>query len=132
MHLVHRRADTWYSHFCQTRQFDNKMISAFDQKDLSTDRPTLINQVETTDIGEIPSGTQSRIKQYTVGRILGEGAFGKVKYGLHRVSGQEVALKVIPREKLDSQDKVDRVEREIRYLQFLRHPHIIKLYGSQA
>ena len=68
-----------------------------------------------------------RIGQYSVKKTLGEGSFGKVKLAVHRVSGQEVALKIISRKKLISRDMAGRVEREIQYLQLLRHPHIIKL-----
>ncbi len=71
--------------------------------------------------------TQQRIGFYDVQRTLGEGSFGKVKLAQHRVSGQQVALKIISRKKLLSKDMAGRVEREISYLQLLRHPHIIKL-----
>ena len=71
-----------------------------------------------------------RIGQYSVKKTLGEGSFGKVKLAVHRISGQEVALKIISRKKLISRDMAGRVEREIQYLQLLRHPHIIKLYAS--
>lgn len=78
---------------------------------------------------ELPTGGRvgQRIGQYAVKRTLGEGSFGKVKLAVHRVSGQEVALKIISRKKLVSRDMAGRVEREIQYLQLLRHPHIIKL-----
>ncbi|KAI5287186.1 Protein kinase [Ascosphaera acerosa] len=69
-----------------------------------------------------------RLDQYKIVRSLGEGSFGKVKLAVHSASGKEVALKIISRRKLLSRDMVGRVEREIQYLQLLRHPHIIKLY----
>ncbi|KAK2747964.1 Protein kinase [Myotisia sp. PD_48] len=69
-----------------------------------------------------------RLDQYTAVRNLGEGTFGKVKLATHRASGRKVALKIIARRKLQSRDMLGRVEREIQYLQLLRHPHIIKLY----
>lgn len=47
---------------------------------------------------------------------------------MHQVSGQKVALKIISRKKLNNRDMAGRVEREIAYLQLLRHPHIIKLF----
>lgn len=75
--------------------------------------------------------TEQRIGQYTIKRTLGEGSFGKVKLAVHRITGQEVALKIISRKKLISRDMAGRVEREIQYLQLLRHPHIIKLYELQ-
>ncbi|KAI1500790.1 protein kinase SNF1 [Biscogniauxia marginata] len=74
------------------------------------------------------SKTDQRIGAYNVLRTLGEGSFGKVKLAVHRMTGQQVALKIIARKKLISRDMVGRVEREIEYLQLLRHPHIIKLY----
>lgn len=78
---------------------------------------------------DLPSGGRAgqRIGQYALKKTLGEGSFGKVKLAVHRVSGQEVALKIISRKKLISRDMAGRVEREIQYLQLLRHPHIIKL-----
>ncbi|KAF2726215.1 carbon catabolite derepressing protein kinase [Polychaeton citri CBS 116435] len=72
--------------------------------------------------------TQQRLGQYNIIKTLGEGSFGKVKLAIHQVSGQKVALKIINRRKLVTRDMAGRIEREIQYLQLLRHPHIIKLY----
>lgn len=72
--------------------------------------------------------TEQRIGAYKIIRTLGEGSFGKVKLAIHNGTGQQVALKIIARKKLISRDMAGRVEREIEYLQLLRHPHIIKLY----
>ncbi|KAF1987373.1 Pkinase-domain-containing protein [Aulographum hederae CBS 113979] len=69
-----------------------------------------------------------RLGQYTYVRTLGEGSFGKVKLAVHQVTGEKVALKIINRRKLVTRDMAGRIEREIQYLQLLRHPHIIKLY----
>lgn len=76
-----------------------------------------------------PSTTRDmqRLDQYQTVKVLGEGSFGKVKLAIHQPSGRQVALKIISRRKLLSRDMVGRVEREIQYLQLLRHPHIIKL-----
>lgn len=70
----------------------------------------------------------NRLHQYQFLRNIGEGSFGKVRLMRHRVTGQEVAIKTINRRKLISRDMAGRIEREIQYLQLLRHPHIIKLY----
>ncbi|KAG6291657.1 Protein kinase [Claviceps aff. purpurea] len=72
--------------------------------------------------------TEQRIGAYKIVRTLGEGSFGKVRLAIHQGTGQQVALKIIARKKLISRDMAGRVEREIEYLQLLRHPHIIKLY----
>ncbi|EPS36153.1 hypothetical protein H072_10277 [Dactylellina haptotyla CBS 200.50] len=73
--------------------------------------------------------SQQRLGQYNIVKTLGEGSFGKVKLAVHQTSGQKVALKIINRRKLANRDMAGRVEREIQYLQLLRHPHIIKLYS---
>jgi len=73
------------------------------------------------------SKTSQRLGQYTIVKTLGEGSFGKVKLATHGVSGQKVALKIINRKRLVTRDMAGRIEREIQYLQLLRHPHIIKL-----
>jgi carbon catabolite-derepressing protein kinase len=75
--------------------------------------------------------TEQRIGAYKILKTLGEGSFGKVKLAVHHSTGQQVALKIIARKKLISRDMAGRVEREIEYLQLLRHPHIIKLYVTQ-
>ena len=121
------------------------MASTFDDEELSmslsnpverrTQRPGPSRPIasESQRVGshasDLPTGGRAgqRIGQYSVKKTLGEGSFGKVKLAVHRVSGQEVALKIISRKKLISRDMAGRVEREIQYLQLLRHPHIIKL-----
>lgn len=76
----------------------------------------------------LPTTMKRRLGQYEIIKTLGEGSFGKVKLATHKVSGQKVALKIIARGKLITRDMAGRIEREIQYLQLLRHPHIIKLY----
>lgn len=131
------------------------MAAAFDEEDLSiplapSDRERDHPRDRTRPVSSNPSAmamppprptaraeaTQSpattrdmqRLDQYQTVKILGEGSFGKVKLAIHQPSGRQVALKIISRRKLLSRDMVGRVEREIQYLQLLRHPHIIKLY----
>lgn len=119
--------------------------STFDDEELSMSlssplerrgpRPPPVKQASVdragTSVGDMASGRiGQRIGQYSVKKTLGEGSFGKVKLAVHRISGQEVALKIISRKKLNSRDMAGRVEREIQYLQLLRHPHIIKLYEN--
>jgi carbon catabolite-derepressing protein kinase len=76
---------------------------------------------------DVATRASQRLGQYTIVRTLGEGSFGKVKLAVHQVTGQQVALKIINRKKLVTRDMAGRIEREIQYLQLLRHPHIIKL-----
>lgn len=90
-----------------------------------------VAKVSKDSVKQSPATTRDmqRLDQYQTVKILGEGSFGKVKLAIHQPSGRQVALKIISRRKLLSRDMVGRVEREIQYLQLLRHPHIIKLYS---
>ncbi|KAI9753340.1 MAG: hypothetical protein M4579_005198 [Chaenotheca gracillima] len=121
------------------------MAPAFDDEDLSISLPASHNRRAQSKPPDAPSTkptnhpprasraptqvrNSQRLGQYDIIRTLGEGSFGKVKLAVHQISGQQVALKIINRRKLLSRDMAGRVEREIQYLQLLRHPHIIKLY----
>lgn len=95
------------------------------QGDAAANAPTAMARA---DQPQDKTKTEQRIGAYTVVRTLGEGSFGKVRLAIHNGTGQKVALKIITRKKLISRDMAGRVEREIEYLQLLRHPHIIKLY----
>lgn len=90
-------------------------------------QPAQQQQQQRAETTQMPSRTSQRLGQYRIERTLGEGSFGKVKLAVHQVSGQRVALKIISRRKLVTRDMAGRIEREIQYLQLLRHPHIIKL-----
>ena len=84
-------------------------------------------QASTAERPQMQKNTQQRLGQYKILQTLGEGSFGKVKLAVHQVTGQKVALKIILRRRLMVRDMAGRIEREIQYLQLLRHPHIIKL-----
>ncbi|ESO03285.1 hypothetical protein HELRODRAFT_112211 [Helobdella robusta] len=71
---------------------------------------------------------QIRIGNYILGETLGTGTFGKVKIGIHSLTGHKVAVKVLNREKIKSLDVVGKIRREIQNMKLFRHPHIIKLY----
>lgn len=118
------------------------MASALDDEDLSLsintnnarrgskDRPITNGAGQQGTRPSQPPATRAvqRLGQYNIIKTLGEGSFGKVKLAIHQSSGQKVALKIISRRKLVTRDMAGRIEREIQYLQLLRHPHIIKLY----
>ncbi|XP_016536679.1 serine/threonine-protein kinase BRSK2-like isoform X8 [Poecilia formosa] len=55
------------------------------------------------------------------------GRRGLVKLGLHCVTGQKVAIKIVNREKL-SESVLMKVEREIAILKLIEHPHVLKLH----
>lgn len=65
---------------------------------------------------------------YTIGKSIGEGTFGKVKLGIHHITQEKVAIKILEKDRITEQADVERVAREINILKMLRHPNIIQLY----
>ncbi|KAJ3087093.1 Serine/threonine-protein kinase par-1 [Quaeritorhiza haematococci] len=67
------------------------------------------------------------IGNYVFQKTLGEGNFAKVKLAKHKMTGAEVAIKVIDKTQLDEK-KLSKLNREVRIMKMLHHPHIVKLY----
>lgn len=65
---------------------------------------------------------------YLIGKTIGEGTFGKVKKGVHRLTRVKVAIKILEKSRIVDVDDVERVSREIHILKHLKHPNIINLY----
>ncbi|XP_023806349.1 serine/threonine-protein kinase BRSK2 isoform X3 [Oryzias latipes] len=64
---------------------------------------------------------------YRLEKTLGKGQTGLVKVGIHCVTCQKVAIKIVNREKL-SESVLMKVEREIAILKLIEHPHVLKLH----
>lgn len=56
---------------------------------------------------------------------LGKGTYGEVSGAIHIETGQRRAIKVIARSKIKNWE---RFQTEVKILQQLDHPHVIKLY----
>ncbi|XP_046400165.1 serine/threonine-protein kinase NIM1 isoform X3 [Ischnura elegans] len=68
-----------------------------------------------------------RIGLYRIKGELGAGNFSQVKMGIHQLTGERVAIKIVDKSKLEP--KTQRMlNREIATMDSLRHPHIIRLY----
>lgn len=59
---------------------------------------------------------------------MGQGTFGKVKMGTHILTGEQVAIKILEKDKIKDNSDVKRVARELHILKVLRHPNLIQLY----
>ncbi|KAI5981533.1 Pkinase-domain-containing protein [Pisolithus albus] len=62
------------------------------------------------------------IGNYTLGKVIGEGAYGKVRIGTHRLTSTRVAIKQIPKAMSAS------LTREIHHHRQLHHPHVTQMY----
>ncbi|XP_065812738.1 serine/threonine-protein kinase BRSK2 isoform X7 [Labrus bergylta] len=79
--------------------------------------------------GKDNSGAQhaNYVGPYRLEKTLGKGQTGLVKLGVHCVTCQKVAIKIVNREKL-SESVLMKVEREIAILKLIEHPHVLKLH----
>lgn len=68
------------------------------------------------------------IGDYILQKSIGEGTFGKVKLGIHSLTGEKVAIKILEKKRIIDVADVERVSREIHILKLIRHPNIIQLY----
>ncbi|GAU18686.1 hypothetical protein TSUD_125190 [Trifolium subterraneum] len=72
------------------------------------------------------------MEKYELGRLLGQGTFGKVYYARSKVTNQSVAIKAIDKDKVMRTGQVDRIKREIYVMKLARHPNIIQLFEVMA
>ncbi|GAA5796400.1 hypothetical protein HPULCUR_001772 [Helicostylum pulchrum] len=71
---------------------------------------------------ELSSHEMTSVGCYTIGETIGEGTFGKVKKGFHKLTGRLVAIKKI------SKQHAPMMAREIHHHRQLKHPNIVMLY----
>eukprot|EP00624_Nannochloropsis_granulata_P004868 evm.model.NODE_34585_length_18702_cov_31.255749.4 len=69
-----------------------------------------------------------RLGPYYLGRTIGEGTFGRVKTGIHGLTGEKVAIKILEKNKIVDDGDVRRIIREIDILKRNRHRNIVHLY----
>ncbi|KAG2202309.1 hypothetical protein INT47_010757 [Mucor saturninus] len=74
------------------------------------------------------SKKKKEIGDYILCRTIGRGASGRVKLGIHKITGEKVAIKMISRSQLTASSSTAKsVQRELAVLQLLHHPHLIDL-----
>ena len=84
---------------------------------MSGKNPSVASNKKDRDIGD-----------YTIGKTIGEGTFGKVKLGYHNMTNEKVAIKILEKKRIIDVADIERVSREIHILKLIRHPNIIQLY----
>ncbi|KAG6419252.1 hypothetical protein SASPL_121468 [Salvia splendens] len=70
--------------------------------------------------------------RYDVGKLLGHGTFAKVYLARNIKTNENVAIKVIDKEKILKVGLTDNVKREISILRRVRHPNIVQLFEVMA
>jgi hypothetical protein len=80
---------------------------------------------EAKKIGNYVIGKQFFSLLTYVGKVLGQGTFGKVRLGTHILTSEKVAIKILEKEKIKDEQEAMRIMREINILKIVRHPNIV-------
>ncbi|XP_021904767.1 CBL-interacting protein kinase 23-like [Carica papaya] len=78
------------------------------------------------------SGSRTRVGKYELGRTLGEGTFAKVKFARNVDTGENVAIKILDKEKILKHKMIGQIKREISTMKLIRHPNVIRMYEVMA
>eukprot|EP01103_Thecamoeba_quadrilineata_P005225 TRINITY_DN15051_c0_g1_i1.p1 TRINITY_DN15051_c0_g1~~TRINITY_DN15051_c0_g1_i1.p1 ORF type:complete len:534 (-),score=113.67 TRINITY_DN15051_c0_g1_i1:206-1807(-) len=108
------------------------------------DEENLFSFTEKEDKSPTKSHNQSfeddkKIIQWQKGAVIGQGSFGKVYLGLNSLTGELLAIKQInledeqnPEKEFGDTREVQALEREIAILRNLRHPNVVRYYGTSC
>ena len=72
--------------------------------------------------------TGSKMSDYKIEEIIGEGTYGKVKLATHLATNEKVAIKIIDKSRLINNGDNDRILNEMKILTKLDHPNILKAF----
>ena len=64
---------------------------------------------------------------YEMKEVIGKGKFGVVNLGIHKKTGQQVAIKILNKENIKSTEDKELVQIEIGILKLCHHPNIVRL-----
>ncbi|KAK7284024.1 hypothetical protein RIF29_13775 [Crotalaria pallida] len=78
------------------------------------------------------SSGRTRVGKYELGRTLGEGNFAKVKFARNSETRENVAIKILDKEKLLRHKMIGQIKREISTMKLIRHPNVIRMYEVMA
>eukprot|EP00611_Tribonema_gayanum_P016801 TRINITY_DN2921_c0_g1_i4.p1 TRINITY_DN2921_c0_g1~~TRINITY_DN2921_c0_g1_i4.p1 ORF type:complete len:843 (-),score=157.03 TRINITY_DN2921_c0_g1_i4:998-3451(-) len=67
---------------------------------------------------------------YSMGVLLGEGSFAKVRRACHKLTGQAVAIKTYERAKVTDPQQWKRIQQEVRLMERLNHPRVVRLFET--
>ena len=89
-------------------------------------------EFKTSNIIKDKSNTKlmSKIGNYIISEKIGMGTFSKVCQGIHILTKQKVAIKILCKKKIEDETDLERILREIDILKTLYHPNISHLFES--
>ncbi|CAL1173421.1 unnamed protein product [Cladocopium goreaui] len=76
------------------------------------------------------SGEKLAVGDFSLGKTLGTGAFGRVRFVTHKGNGRHYALKTLKKAAIIKMKQVDHIMSEKQILAKLQHPFIVNMFGS--
>ncbi|XP_042945850.1 CBL-interacting serine/threonine-protein kinase 23-like isoform X6 [Carya illinoinensis] len=76
------------------------------------------------------NNSRTRVGKYELGRTLGAGNFAKVKFARNVETGENVAIKILDKEKVLKHKMIGQIKREISTMKLIRHPNVIRMYEA--
>jgi serine/threonine protein kinase len=104
--------------FCFVIDFNNKQRTYY-VDDVNLQNKWIQNLKESV-------GYYNFYETYNMVGDLGQGKFGLVKLGLHKSTGEKVAIKIIKKASMNDSD-MELVRSEIDIMKLCRHPYIVRL-----
>jgi len=71
---------------------------------------------------------EKRIGDYLIKHTIGKGTFGKVKIGEHTPTNENVAIKILEKDKIIDKDDIIRIEREMKISGSLNNLNVVKIF----
>lgn len=125
------------------------LTSVVDQEEKETNRISQISTTSTDTLGRRPRKTH--VGPWHLGKTLGKGATGRVRYARHKLTGQPAAVKIVSKamalkmqsKSIAAMDQIlasgppamagrktmpSGIEREVIIMKLIEHPNIISLY----
>uniref|UniRef100_A0A7S4AZT8 non-specific serine/threonine protein kinase n=1 Tax=Chrysotila carterae TaxID=13221 RepID=A0A7S4AZT8_CHRCT len=68
-----------------------------------------------------------KVGKYEIGRTLGEGTFGKVKFAVNTETNERVAIKILDKEKIQKQNMGEQIKKEIAVMKMVKQRHVVNL-----
>ena len=70
------------------------------------------------------------IEDYIIERTLNESKYSKVVLAKHKLINEQVTIKILSKSKLNSTKHIIRIQNEIKILESVNHPNLLKLYQT--
>ena len=130
---MHNLSGCFVQDNCETKLFNNVEYSSFEiySKNKSKVRKyyTTTPQIAKEFIEHIKKaiGYVKFSDLYEMKEVIGKGKFGVVNLGIHRKTGQQVAIKILNKENIKTLEDKELVQIEIGILKLCHHPNIVRL-----